>query len=274
MKKYKFGFCSWYTPFPGPFSLTFAGEAGYDGIQISDLGGHEQGYPLTNKRIQRGFLETAKASNLEIQMINLLTPGLSGMMKHPQESCHGKLAVENISNGIKACAEMKVPNVFIPSIFAGRIDNDFELEMVALYMKVAGSIAKENGVELLYESFMSVEKTMDLYERAGKCFKLCYDTLNPYKYGFGNAVEELKRYDLSMIHTIHIKDCSNDYKYTELFGEGNGRFYYIAETLKKIGYTGWIVNENNYFKGEIAKQGDQLEMAKIDLEKLRTTFEN
>ena len=81
MRRFQFGFCSWYTPVPGPYSMDLIGDMGYDGVQISDLGGESQAYPLNNAHIQHGFLEAAKRNNMTIQMVNLLALGTGGNMR-------------------------------------------------------------------------------------------------------------------------------------------------------------------------------------------------
>ncbi len=273
MSSYKYGFCAWYTPFPGPFALDFAGEVGYDGVQISDLGGDAQAYPLKNKTLQRGFLQAAKRNNLEIQMVNLLSLCMNGIIKSPKESPKGEITMKNIVKGIEACAEMNISAMFIPCIFMAQINNEYDLEVVASYYREAAPVAKAYNIELLFESFMDYDRTMRMYEKSGGAFKLCYDSINPMKYGFGNAVHELRQYDLSMIHTIHIKDSTPDYKEAEIIGRGCGNFFEIAEVIKEIGYKGWIVNENDYFKGDLAKHRDPQELIRMDLETFRKTFE-
>lgn len=272
MSRYKFGFCAWYTPFPGPFALDFCGEAGYEGVQINDLGGGARAYPLKNKRLQKGYLDTAAKYAMEIQMINLWEPGLSDMMKNPLDSAKGALAQENIREGLEACREMGVKNLFIPSVMDGRINNGYELERVSEHLAEGARYARELGVTFLYESFLGYDSTMRMYEKSGGAFRLVYDTLNPMKYGFGDAVDEIQRYGTEMIHTVHIKDAAENFKDAVNIGEGAGRFYEAAAAIDKIGFSGWIVNENDYFSGELAKKHEPQARIRKDIETLRKTF--
>lgn len=274
MKRYQFGFCSWYTPVPGPYSLDFIGEMGYDGVQISDLGGETQAYPLTNKKIQDGFLSAAVRNHMQLQMINLLELGMSGRMKCDMQSVNGQIAMESLRKGIDACTELGVNTAFVPCVFGGSIDNDYDMDQVAGYLKAGCAYAEEHGVTLLLESFLGYDRTMKLHEKANGCFRLCYDSLNPYKYGFGDAVKEVEQYGTDMIHTIHIKDCMDNFQEAEEIGKGCGHFYQVAEVIDKIGYRGWIVNENNYFKGAAAKHRNPEEIIERDLITLRKAFPN
>ena len=274
MSKFKYGFCAWYTPFPGPFAVEFAGQAGYDGVQINDLGGDAQAFPLMNPKLQKGFLDAAKKYKMEIQMVNLWAPGLSDMMKCPLDSDRGQLGQENIKKGIEACREMGIKNLFIPSIWGGRIDNDYELTQVAIHLSKGSEYAKSLGITFLYESFMGYDNTMRLYEKSGEAFRLVYDSLNASKYGYGDALKEIKKYGVSMIHTIHIKDALENFKDAELIGFGIGRVKEFAEAVNAIGYQGWIVNENNYFSGNLAKSRDPFEMICKDIETLKILFPN
>ena len=189
-----------------------------------------------------------------------------------QQSEKGALAIESIKKGVDACAEMGIETAFVPCVFGGSINNEFDMDMVAQYLKIGCAYAEERGVTLLLESFLGYDRTMRLHEKADGCFRLCYDSLNPYKYGFGDTVQELRQYGTDMIHTIHIKDCMENYQEAEAIGKGCGRFQEIAECILKIGYKGWIVNENNYFVGPQAKSRDPMEIIRQDRITLAEAF--
>ena len=271
MSTYRFGLCDWLLPLPGPTALELAGLLGYHGVQILDLGGAENNYPLSLPWVQRAYQQAMERSGVVIQTLQLQALVRSGCLKAPAGSPEERLALESIRRGAQACQALGIPRLMVESFFDSAIQNDQDLERTAALLRKAGEITREHGVQLIYESFMDREKTLALWEGCGRAFLLCYDLLNPLRYGFGDPTQELQQYDLSMIDHIHAKDAPAGYQGSVCLGTGAGLFQESCAILRKRGYTGWVVSENYYCLDPMGKEDPAL-TAERDLKTLRDTF--
>jgi sugar phosphate isomerase/epimerase len=208
MVRFKYAFCEWYTPIRGPLSLKVAAEAGYDGIQIDDNGGRSNNFGLCDKRIQQAYLEAKVQTGIEIQMFNMLSLCMDGTLMKPKGSTEQVAAVESFRKGLEACVALGIPNIFYPSAVKALIVNDYDMQNTIISLREVGAMAKDMGIQLLFESFIDANRTIQIYEACNGCFKLLYDTLNPFRYGFGNPSRELPIYGAEFLHTIHVKDSA------------------------------------------------------------------
>jgi len=272
MSVYKYGICEWLMPVTGPAAITLAGEMGFDGVQILDSGGESQNFPMNNPRVQDIYKKAADKAGIDIQTYQLQSLVRSGKVKSPQDSQGFRDAVLAIKKGIKVCRAIGIKNLMMENFFDSFIYNDYDLENTGALLKVAGELTGEAGIQLIYESFVSVEKTLRLYEMANRSFKLCYDTLNPQKYDFGDPLDELRRYPLAIIDHIHFKDTAPNYTCSALLGRGSSQFKRSVELLREIGYTGWLVTENYYCEGAFGRENDPFESIQTDLDTMRERF--
>ena len=113
---------------------------------------------------------------------------------------------------------------------------------------------------------------MQLYEMCGKTFRLCYDTLNPLRYGFGDPQDELQRYPMDLIDHVHLKDAQFDFSGNARLGEGRGRLSETCTLLQKKHYDGWLIAETNYYMGKIGRDYDPCESVAADLHTMRQLF--
>lgn len=271
MKSYQFGFCDWLLPLPGPTALRLAGQLGFDGVQILDLGGTENHYPLGLPWVRQAYQEAMEQAGVTIQTLQLQSLVRAGWLKAPLHSKEGQLALEAVEKGAEACQALDIPNLMVESFFASTIQNEEDLTNTAELLCAAGEITRAHGVQLIYESFMEYERTMQLWESSSRAFRLCYDILNPLRYHFGDPREELRRYDLTMIDHIHVKDAPAGYQGSCCLGTGAGLFQKSCTILKERGYTGWVVSENYYCLDPIGKEDPAFTAAR-DLQTLRRSF--
>ncbi len=271
MNEYKFGYCEWLLPLPGPTALKLAGQLGFDGVQMLDLGGTGNNYPLSLPWVRQAYQEAMDQAGVTIQTLQLQSLVRAGWVKAPLTSPEGRLALEAIQKGAEACQALGIPNLMVESFFDSTIQNKEDLSNTAALLQEAGAITRDHGVQLIYESFVEYERTMKLWEGSRQAFRLCYDILNPLRYHFGDPREELRRYDLSMIDHIHVKDAPAGYQGSCCLGTGAGLFQESCAILKERGYIGWVVSENYYCLEPIGKEDPAVTAAR-DLETLRRTF--
>lgn len=264
----KYGICEWLLPIPGPTSFKLAAHAGYDGVQMLDWGGRENNYPLNLTWVQDTFRQAMDDNNICIQNLQLQSLVRSGGVKAAPDTAQGKAALEDIRKGAEVCAALNIPNLQLENFFNSAIQNTEDIKNTAELLKEAGKVTSDLGVQLVYESWFDYSGTMDIYEMSGQSFKLCYDTLNPLRYHFGDPIKELEQYDLSMLAFVHVKDAPAGcgYQGSWFLGQGEGRINEAAAILKKRGYKGWIVTENYYCMNPIGI----IDPSKTIIEDLRT----
>ena len=269
----KFGICEWLLPIPGPTSFKMASDIGYDGVQILDWGGRDNNYPLNLPWIQEIFKKVMEENNIIIQNLQLQSLVREGGVKANPDSLMGKRALEDITKGIEAARALNIPNLQLENFFDSTVSDREDFANTAALLKEAGKIASDNGVQLVYESWFDYEDTMEMYAMSGESFKLCYDTLNPLRYHFGDPLEELMQYDYSMFAFVHVKDApqGTDYQGSWYLGKGSGLINETASILNRRGFEGWIVTENYYCMDPIGK-ADPKESAAEDLQMLKKLF--
>lgn len=271
MPDHQFGLCEWLLPIPGPTAFRLAGSLGYNGVQILDYGGTKNNYPLNLPWVQQVFLQAMEENHLCIQTLQLQSLVLDGWLKAHPRSTSGMLAREAIGKGIEVCQALNIPNLQVEDYAACAITSEEEFRNTADFLHWAASLARDAGIQLIYESFANYDNTMRLYEVSGQGFRLCFDTLNPLRYHFGDPLEELRRYDLSLIDVIHVKDAPEGYQGSVCLGTGAGLFRETCALLNERGYTGWIISENYYCQDPMGKEDPAVTAAR-DLETLRRSF--
>lgn len=267
----QFGLCEWLFPVSGPTALRKLGEIGYDGVQILDSGGAENNDPLMLPWVQDAYCEAMAETGIVIQALQLQSVVRSGALKCSPTSPEGKAALKTVIKGAQICRTMNIPALMVESFFASSIVCKEDFQNTGAWLREAGTITRGYGIQLIYESFMNWEKTMRLYELCGQNFRLCYDILNPLRYGFGNPLEELRQYDLALIDHIHVKDAPKGYCGSLCLGTGAGSFHETCKLLKSRGYTGWIISENYYCMDPMGKE-DPAVTAYRDLKTMQAVF--
>lgn len=263
------GICEWSFAVTGPSAIEYAGKIGYDGIQLGDLGGSKNCFPLNDPSIQLTYLETARRCNVELQSLHLFTLVREGGLQKPVDSEMGKHALLSIRKGLEACAAMKIPALLVTSYDACAIVNGYDVECTAKMLKAAAAMARDYGVELTYESILQYEYVAQILDEAGPDVKLCYDILNPIKFLKGDPVEEIAKLGRERIAYVHLKDCPKEMTGFCQLGEGYGRFRESIDALHQIGFDGWYITENFYHLPPMGNAGSVFDTAKKDLLTMR-----
>ncbi len=265
----KFGICEWSMAVNGPTAIAYAGRMGFDGIQLGDLGGSKNCFPLNDPIIQKDYLETSKRYNVELHSLHLFTLVRDGGLQCLPDSPQGKTALVSIKNGLEAAKAMAIPRLLVTSYDACSIVNDYDLECTAKLLRVACDMAKEYGIQMVYEAVLTGHKTKEVLDYVGPDLKLCYDTLNPTKFLRGNPMQEIPMFGIDRIDHIHLKDTPEEMKGFCQLGEGRGKYAECIDTLKSIGFEGWYITENFYHTPPMGNTGSLFKTAGRDLEIMR-----
>lgn len=271
--EYFFGICEWSLPVSGPLAIRLAKEAGFDGMQIGEAGGRQMGYPLNHKSVQEIYKETAAQCKLKLHSLNLGALLSEGTMNYAPETKEGGHARKSLVNGFAACRDLDIHTVVIT---ADPTEKTFD--HILSHLNFACRLAEDSGVEIAVESGRPLEMIKRLLGALDGDVKVCMDVLNPFRFGTGNAHEQIRRFGRDRISHFHMKDSRK-----ELFeagqrgcvplGEGDGGYEKSVEIIKETGYEGWVFTENYYYLPPM-NQGDAdfLALAEQDLERMRRPF--
>jgi len=266
--QYQIGVCEWSLPINGPGAVMLAAKAGFEGIQISDLGGAEQGYPLNNPYIREEYLQMAADYHLTLQSLHPYGLQRTGAMLQPTDTPQGKQGMEEMAHCIDVCAAMGISNVMVSSFFATLVRNEWDFAIFADHLRNACRLGQEKGVKIVYESVLSTGRILRMIEEVGENLAICYDTLNPIRWGTGDPRQEIPELAAYIDH-FHVKDAPGDLKGYSLIGEGRGDFTGAAQAIRSIGYSGWLISENYYTLLSAASGEDFIELAKHDIATIR-----
>ncbi len=268
----RFGVCEWSLPAGGPFGVRLAAECGFDGVQLGDLGGMPQGFPMNHPRIQQGYLESAEQTGVRLHSLHLHTLVREGTMLHPMDSAQGELAKESIRKGVAACVAMGIDRLMLSSFFASRIGNDYELENFSSMLSYACDLGEAHGVRIVYEGILHIDRFLLLLDRVGERLTVLYDTLNPIRFGSGDPLEEIQRIGVDRIDHVHLKDAPPLWIGWCLLGTGMGRLEETAALLQDLGYRGWLITENYYAQPPMGIDTDPYALARQDLLTMKALF--
>lgn len=272
MGRFKFGFCDWKLPVTGLSSLYFAAETGYDGVQYLDTGIDEAFHLMNHPGAQRALKNAMVKTGVEIHLLQLQSIARAGLVKCKPNTTEGKKGLQCVRLGVEACKAIGIQRIMLVSFYESQIKNHHDLENTAAFLKAAGEIIHDGGIEFIYESFIPLADTMELYELTDKSFQLCYDTLNPLAFGFGSPVDEMPQYlAKKMVNFIHFKDTPSVFPEFGPLGTGNGLYKECVNILHQYNYEGWLISENNYFMDK-SETGDIIKLLKADLSTMKQDF--
>lgn len=244
MASFKIGICEWAHPLPGPAGFQIAAELGIEGIEL-DFGEYEKGFPLSNPRIQKQYLEHGERYNIQFPSIALNALCAHGMSR-PMESADGMIAMECLRKGIEAAAALRIPLVQLPSFENGAINSEADFRNTCEKLRIACRLAEEKGLMISSENNLSAEETDRMMVEVGaENFRIFYDTQN-YFLNRGYFQPDLLRKIHRHVIQLHIKDGYNGHLSSALLGQGETHFEETANVIRETGCTEWLILENYY----------------------------
>lgn len=267
----KIGVCEWCLPVNGATAVELASEIGFEGIQISDLGGASNGYPMNDPFIQASYLQAASEHNIMLHSLHPYGLQRDGTMLFPEYTSKGEAARESIRQCVRACADMKIPNLMLSSFFDTLIRNRWELDVYAQHLKYAVQYGAEYGIRITYECILPLPQIYQTLDIVGSELTFCYDLINPIRYTFCTP-EELFDIGLERIDHFHIKDLPKDLKGYCPIGEGAAHSEPLVKKIIEQGYHGWFISENYYTLQSANRVGVLRDIAKRDVQILRKWF--
>lgn len=268
----KIGVTEWYLPYSGPGAIRLCRKIGMDGIEIGDLGGHLRNYPLLNDAIKDEYREAMGDGCFQIYAYHAISLSRELGFKYDLNSDRGKEGARIFRTSVKICKEYGIPVVMLACYQNGKPENRYEVQRVIENLKEYVRIAEDQGVRVTLEAFSDLETVRRILEEAAGV-TLCYDLLNPIKFGFGEPTEEILMLDMDKIDHIHIKEAGQTLDHYCLLGTGIPDIQESIRLLKEKGYRGWFFLENHYNEPPLMYDGQGIEAMKKDAVYIKTILE-
>jgi sugar phosphate isomerase/epimerase len=246
----KLGICNFCVPGGGVFSPQLVAEAGLDGMSI-EFGTYENGFPLSNKRVQDAYKEAREQYG--IQYCNI---GCSGFDFIPLHAHQGHVFYDIVRKfvreAVNAATYLEIPLVFMPTFHASVIDTEDKFRNTVKLFRYACDLASDKGIMIGHENMMDAQRQLRMCEEVDHDnFGIFYDSDN---YFFQKGYDQVEILDAVYDHLtpqLHVKDGKRGVLAGALLGQGDARFKDIIAYLKKRNYRGWIILENLYEQGPL-----------------------
>jgi len=231
--KIRISACDWSLGASGPGGLDVAKRCTLEGLELSP-GGPADKLQVSDPAHRQKIKEAVKATGV---LVSSLAMGLLNDCPLASDP-RGPAWLEQT---IEATRDLEAKVILMA--FFGRGDllqgtevKTKELDAVIGRLKDAAPKAKECGVYLGVESYLSAKQNLDLLERVGSDWvRVYYDCRNSTDKGYDVPAEIRLLKD--RICQVHFKDGGH------YLGEGPLKWQPVAEALKAIGYKGWYVLE-------------------------------
>jgi L-ribulose-5-phosphate 3-epimerase len=152
----------------------------------------------------------------------------------------------SIRIAIDAAVDLGVPVVFLPSFRVGEIRDEADLRRTAEVLAEACDYAADRPVTIATENTLGAEANLRLLAAAGRsALRILLDTQNPYLWGHPVApmVDALWPH---MVDQVHVKDGRDGIMGDAALGEGESDFADTAAALRRLGFAGTAISENDY----------------------------
>ena len=227
-------------------------KIGYDGIEIV-LDSPHAFLPLKKEQINE-IQNTIKKNNLEITNLNSNTvSGWSPSNENPFEPSlsnkNQKLRNWRISytkNAIDLASMLNSPSVCITSGLLHSLNFSEELDFFKNSLTLLGDYAEQKQILLSieYEPGLLINNSEDVWNLISNDYSnigLNLDTCHVAVLG-ENISEIIKKFGKKIFHT-HLSDCKNNVHFHLIPGLGDIDFKEVYDSLKKIGYDGYLTAE-------------------------------
>ena len=263
-KRYRLGICQWSVEAEGPDICRFAAELGLEGVQL-EIGTCEDGFPLSRPSVQREFMESAAEHGIRFTSIAARVTDQYDMTQ-PAGTEDSRIVWEAIVRSIEAAEAMGIPAVMIGSFLASDIKNEEDLVRTAEVLTDACDYAAKRGIVIAAENVLAPDDMHRMAQMINRPnLKLLFDTQNYALFRRLDPAATLEGLAPLLCDQIHVKDGSGGRISAALLGEGDSGFFRTMETLKKIGFSGWLLLENYYYKEPLrSRQPDPVRLVLED----------
>ncbi len=270
--KWTMGITQWSMPGNRDYTLRLAKQLGFDAVQL-EFGSWENGMALSHSRLRNLYREESKELG-----INLLPLTINALCRYGVvnglDTQDGRIAKDTILASLEAAADMGMEGVTMPSFGAGTIRSDRDYGYTVEALGVACEQAASYGLTVYTENVLDARGMTQLFHDCDmEQLMLLFDSQNYSVFGHDYAVDVLQTHWDRLGSHLHVKDGGE--MGTMLLGTGSSPFVQVMDVLRKRGYSGTIVLENNYGSLPLcAKAKDRFELAERDMKTVRELMNN
>ena len=225
--------CDWSLGASGPGGMEVAKRCTLDGLELSP-GGPADKLQIADAAYRQKIKEAVKATGVPVSSLAMGLLNDCPLASDPR----GPAWLEQTTEATRDLGAKVILMAFFGrgDLVQGAEVKTKELDAVIGRLKDAAPKAKECGVYLGVESYLSAKQNLDLLERVGSDWvRVYYDCRNSTDKGYDAPAEIRLLKD--RICQVHFKDGGH------YLGEGPLKWEPVAEALKAIGYKGWYVLE-------------------------------
>ena len=244
MNRFQFGICEWCLPPVGPSVCRLAAGYGLDGVAL-DMGSVNDGLRLGDPRIREWYTEESRRTGVRFCALALNVLFSFDIIHRGSDG--QEAAISRIfEQAAEAAAEMEIPVIQVPNFPGNAMTEAEHIEVMAERLRKLCDLAGPEGIVVGTENTLDAAGNRELLRLTGReNLRVYFDTENPQYFRFGESPDLLRELE-GEICQIHVKDgCEGSMSLTPL-GQGNGRFAECADVIRRSGYSGWIILENEF----------------------------
>lgn len=217
--------------------LSDAKEAGVEGVEVR-VGEAAERLEIADPAVRQRFKDQMQKTGLPISSLMMGLLNSNPLASDPR----GPAWLEQSIDGARDLGARVILVAFFGKgdlLDASGTVKDADVDVMVKRLKAAAPRAKEAGVVLAIENYLNAEQNARILDRINhESVKIYYDCFNTGATKGYDVPKEL-RFLQGRVAQIHFK---NGPAYLE---DGKVKFPPIAEAIKAIGYSGWIVLETS-----------------------------
>lgn len=240
----RIGVTQWSLDGRGPETVRRAARLGFEAMHISS-GELDGSFRLDDGAVRDAYLDAARDTGVTIDAVaggDLNDVGMTS----PAGSRDADRCRTTIHIAIDAAAEVGAPLVFLPSFRAGEIHDVSDLRRTAEVLAAACDYAEGRPVTIATENTLGVEGNLDLLRIADRpALRVLLDTQNPSLWGH-TVVAMIEPLWSHLADQVHVKDGRDGQMGNTNLGDGDSDFMATAKALRRHGFRGVLISENDY----------------------------
>ncbi len=270
--KWTMGITQWSMPGNRDYTLRLAKQLGFDAVQL-EFGSWENGMALSHSRLRNLYREESKELGIKLLPLTMNALCRYGVV-NGLDTQDGRIAKDTILASLEAAADMGMEGVTMPSFGAGTIRSDRDYRYTVEALRFACEQAASYDLTVYTENVLDARGMTQLFHDCGmEQLRLLFDSQNYSVFGHDYAVDVLQTHWDRLGNHLHVKDGGE--MGTMLLGTGNSPFAQVMDVLRKRGYSGTIVLENNYGSLPLcAKAEDRFKLPEQDMKTVRELMNN
>lgn len=267
----KLGICEWTMPITGPYVCKFVKQIGYDGLQLL-VGWWAKRFEMSKKATQQAYLEMAAEHGVEFASITARETDFYCLYA-PEGSEDREIIKTSIVAAIEAAEALGIDIFMLPTFGKSEPRSSEDMKILTETLRWACDLAADAGVTVAAENLLTVEDVTRLLDAVDRENLGLYFDLQNYYLNRGWNTPQMIEPLLPRMVQVHAKDGKNGDLSGAPLGEGDVDLFGSLNELKRLGYEGWIVNENYYDVPPLVREGDDpVEKLRNDLATLRKSL--